>query len=194
MARILKRYRLLLAVLAVNLLLAGWQPALARRSVDETLAFLAEVALIVPPVMLLMGLLDVWLPRRLVENHLGHEAGPRGAILAMLLGSFAAGPIYAAFPVAESLREKGARLANMVIFLGTWATIKIPMIVMESSFIGMRFALLRLLFTVPCVLAVGYLMERLVPAASLPGVAPAAAAPAGRARLTGSADCTIVSE
>ena len=34
------------------------------------------------------------------------------------LGTAAAGPIYAAFPLGLSLREKGARTANLVIFLG----------------------------------------------------------------------------
>ena len=160
----LASYRLFLAVLGINLLLLFWQPALARHSTVNSLSFLLEVLSIVPPVMILMGLLDVWVPRRLVEAHLGPDAGLLGAGVAILLGTAAAGPLYAAFPVAVSLRKKGARLANIVIFLGTWATIKIPMIMMESSFISLRFALLRLLFTIPCILAAGYLMERLLPA------------------------------
>ena len=113
--------------------------------------------------MVLMGLLDVWVPRQMVEAHLGHDAGLRGAGFAILLGTAAAGPLYAAFPIAISLMNKGARVANVVIFLGTWAAIKIPMIIMESSFIGLRFALLRLMFTVPCVLAAGYLIEAILP-------------------------------
>ena len=119
--------------------------------------------MILPPVMVLMGLLDVWVPRQMVEAHLGQDAGLRGAGFAILLGTAAAGPLYAAFPIAISLRNKGARVANVVIFLGTWAAIKIPMIIMESSFIGLRFALLRLMFTVPCVLAAGYLIEAILP-------------------------------
>ena len=164
----LATYRLFLLILAVNLLLFVWQPSLARLSATTSLTFLLEVLSIVPPVMVLMGLLDVWVPRRLVESHLGPEAGVIGAGVAMLLGTAAAGPLYAAFPVAVSLQKKGARLANIVIFLGTWATIKIPMIMMESSFIGLRFALLRLVFTVPCIVAAGYLMERVIPHDSLP--------------------------
>ncbi|MGD0843778.1 MAG: hypothetical protein ABSA06_05330 [Geobacteraceae bacterium] len=59
-------------------------------------------------------------------------------------------------------------MANIAIFLGTWATIKIPMIMMESSFIGIRFALLRLALTIPGVLGVGFLMERIVPPDKFP--------------------------
>jgi uncharacterized membrane protein YraQ (UPF0718 family) len=159
----LSDYRLFLIVMAANAALVFWQPATARLSALNSAAFMLEVVSIVPPVMVLMGLLDVWVPRRLVEAHLGPDSGMIGAGVAILLGTAAAGPIYAAFPVAVSLRKKGARLANVVIFLGTWATIKIPMILMESSFIGLRFALLRLSFTVPCILLSGYLMERLMP-------------------------------
>jgi len=165
----LANYRLFLGVAGINLLMLLWHPSLAGHSTSNAFLFLLEVLSIVPPVMILMGLLDVWLPRKLVERHLGPDAGLVGAGVAMLLGTAAAGPLYAAFPVAVSLQRKGARLANIVIFLGTWATIKIPMIMMESSFIGLRFALLRLLFTVPCILLAGYLMERVIPLDSLPG-------------------------
>ncbi len=164
----LANYRLFLIVLAVNLLLAIRQPVLAGHVALNSFGFLLEVLSIVPPVMILMGLLDVWVPRKLVEAHLGRDAGLLGAGVAILLGTAAAGPLYAAFPVAVSLQRKGARLANIVIFLGAWAAIKVPMIMLESSFIGLRFALLRLLFTIPCILVAGYLMERIVPLASLP--------------------------
>lgn len=160
----LKKYRLFLLVLAVNLLLSLWHPAVAGLAVSKSLSFLAEVLLILPPVMVLMGLLDAWVPRQLVEAHLGPDAGLPGAGFAILLGTAAAGPLYAAFPIAISMKNKGARLANVVIFLGTWASIKIPMLIMESTFVGLRFALLRLVFTVPCVLAAGYLVEWIMPA------------------------------
>ncbi|MDU0460729.1 MAG: permease [Geobacteraceae bacterium] len=163
----LKKYYLILAVLTVNMLLSLWQPATAGHSLTNSLHFLTEVLLILPPVMILMGLLDAWIPRDLVEANLGPDAGLRGPAWAILLGTAAAGPLYAAFPIALSLLNKGARLANIVIFLGTWGAVKIPMIIIESSFIGLRFALLRLAFTVPCVLAIGYLMEQFIPTRAL---------------------------
>lgn len=161
-------YRLFLVVVAATALTALWKPSVSSHVVVNSGSFLLEILCILPPVMILMGLLDVWVPRKLVEAHLGKDAGLLGAGVAILLGTAAAGPLYAAFPVAVSLQRKGARLANIVIFLGTWASIKIPMLMMESSFISLRFALLRLLFTVPCVILTGYLMERIIPLESLP--------------------------
>lgn len=171
MAALLNKYRLFLVVMAVNLALVLWDPLLTGLSLTNSRDFMVEVLLILPPVMVLMGLLDAWVPRQLVEVHLGRAAGWRGAGLAMLLGTSAAGPLYAAFPIARALGNKGARLANVVIFLGTWAAIKLPMLIIESSFLGMRFALLRLAFTVPCVLAVGYLIERILSAGTVPETA-----------------------
>jgi uncharacterized membrane protein YraQ (UPF0718 family) len=158
-----KKYRFFGLMLAVNLVLYLLDRPLAQSSARNAAGFILEVLPIIPPVMVLMGLLDVWTPRKLVEDNLGAGSGVLGAMLAVVLGTAAAGPIYAAFPVAVSLRNKGATTANIAIFLGAWATIKIPMILMESSFIGLRFALLRLAFTIPGVLCVGYLMGKMVP-------------------------------
>jgi len=168
MMKRINKYRLFATILTIDLVLTLFDTKLAQLSATKSLVFLIEVLIIVPPVMVLMGLIDVWVPKKLVEDNLGPASGARGSALALLLGSAAAGPLYAAFPIALSLRKKGARLSNIAIFLGTWATIKIPMILMESSFIGIRFALLRLAFTIPGVLGVGFLMERVVPANIFP--------------------------
>ena len=167
MTALLKRYRLLLAVLAVTLATALHDPTLPAAALLNAAGFLGEVLLILPPVLVLMGLLEAWVPRQLVEAHLGAASGWRGAGLAVLLGTSAAGPLYAAFPLALALGAKGARLANVAIFLGAWGAIKLPMLLIESNFLGVRFALLRLALTIPCVLAIGYLLERLLPAGTL---------------------------
>jgi len=164
----LKRCWLVAAVAIVNvgLMLSG--SSLGVVSFQQASTFLWEVLQILPPVTILMGLFDVWVPRPLVEQNIGKNSGLRGILFAILLGTAAAGPIYAAFPVALSLLRKGARMANIGIFLGAWATIKLPMIIMESTFIGLRFAILRLAITLPGVIGVGILLERLVPLATLP--------------------------
>lgn len=171
MVALLDKSRLFLIVMAGNLALTLWDPLRADLSLTNSRGFMVEVLLILPPVMVLMGLLDAWVPRQMVAAHLGRDAGWRGAGIAMLLGTTAAGPLYAAFPIALALGNKGARLANVVIFLGTWAAIKLPMLLIESNFLGLRFALLRLALTVPCVLAVGYLIEKLLPAGIVPETA-----------------------
>ena len=163
MRKIIKKYRLVLVVAVINGLLCLISPALGQVTAEKSLQFLLEVLAIIPTILILMGLLDVWVPRQLVEKNLGPKSGLRGLALAVLLGTAAAGPLYAAFPIALSLRQKGARIGNIVIFLGSWAAIKIPMILLESSFIGLPFALTRLGLTLPGVILMGLVMERLLP-------------------------------
>ena len=88
---------------------------------------------------------------------------PLAMFLATFMGSFAAGPLFAAFPIASSFAVKGGRLANTVIFLGAWATIKVPMLLLESQFLGIRFSLLRLVITLPLIILMGLLMEKIMP-------------------------------
>jgi uncharacterized membrane protein YraQ (UPF0718 family) len=156
------RYWLFGAVAVCTLMLAPFSPVVALSAVTNWIDFLINVLILLPTVMLLMSLFDVWVPRRVVEENIGQGSGITGVAVAVLLGTAAAGPIYAAFPIALSLQKKGARLANIIIFLGTWASIKIPMILLESSFVGLRFALLRLALTLPGVIGVGYLGERMI--------------------------------
>lgn len=152
-----------LLVVALHLALAIPFPSLAVRSAQQGLRGLVDVLVIVPSVLLLIGLFDAWVPKELVARNLGHGSGLRGVFLALLLGTGAAGPIYAAFPIGATLLAKGARPANVVIFLGAWATIKLPMLLMEGAFLGLRFALLRLALTLPGIMACGFLMERWLP-------------------------------
>jgi len=155
-----KKFRLFIIVVIINIILAIFYRETSKLSLHNTLDFLIEVLKILPPVMVLMGLLEVWVPRSMFEIYLGDESGFRGSLIAILIGSVAAGPLFAAFPIAISLRHKGVSLSNIVIFLGSWATIKVPMLVMESNFIGLRFALLRLVITIPFILLIGYFMEK----------------------------------
>jgi uncharacterized membrane protein YraQ (UPF0718 family) len=163
MTALLNKYRLFLTIVVINGALGLYSPPLGWLAANKTLEFLLEVLAFIPTIMVLMGLLDVWVPRQLVENNLGSKSGVRGIALAVFLGTAAAGPLYAAFPIGLTLRQKGAKLGNIVIFLGSWAAIKIPMILLESSFIGIEFALLRLAFTLPGVIGMGLLMDRLLP-------------------------------
>ncbi|MDX9784915.1 MAG: permease [Spirochaetia bacterium] len=100
--------------------------------------------LVIPPIFVLLGLLDAWVPREKMIKLMGKGAGLKGTVLAFLLGSFAAGPLYGAFPVAAVLMKKGASFFNILIFIGAWSTTKVPMFLFEMSALGERFALSRL--------------------------------------------------
>ena len=158
-AKIRSSLFVMVAILLLHSLLFIPYPAVAAQSARNWMGGIVQVLVVLPAVLVLIGLFDAWVPKEVVERGLGAGSGLQGVLFALLLGTGAAGPLYAAFPIGMSLRAKGARTANLVIFLGAWATIKIPMLMMESAFLGTRFALLRLALTVPGIIACGFAME-----------------------------------
>lgn len=158
----LKKYLLFLLVVIADIWLWHYYPDRGLSAITSALDYLIEMLLFIPPIFILVGLLDVWVPRKIVEKHVGPESGIKGIIMSILVATAAAGPLYTGFPVAYALLKKGCRVANAVIFLGTWATIKIPMLMMEIKFMGLHFALLRLALTLPAIIITGFLMEKLL--------------------------------
>lgn len=71
--------------------------------------------LLIPPIFVIMGLLDVWIPREVLIRHMGDGSGTRGLLISFLLGT-AAGPLYVAFPIGVMLLKKGAKLSNVIFF------------------------------------------------------------------------------
>ena len=124
--------------------------------------FLAEMLLILPAVMVLMGLFSVWVPKETVVKYLGKTAGIKGIFLAIIFGALPTGPLYIAFPMAGALVRKGARVSNVIIFLSAWACIKIPQEMVELQFLGAKFMAARLILTVIFVIIMGLLIERIV--------------------------------
>ncbi|MDX9935024.1 MAG: permease, partial [Sphaerochaetaceae bacterium] len=83
----------------------------------------------------------------------------KGALIAFVLGSFAAGPLYGAFPFAAVLMEKGASITNIMIFIGAWSTTKLPMLLFEVTSMGYRFALSRLAIDIIGIILIAYAVK-----------------------------------
>ncbi len=162
MKELLKRFRLPILIALVFLALGIWLPDVAKRSSLVTLDYLKEIALIMPPVFILMGLLEVWIPKDKIQKWLGSGSGIKGAALSFALGTLPTGPLYVAFPMAGSLLKKGARVSNMVIFLGSWGALKIPQLIVEVKFLGLPFTMFRFILTLLALILMGMLMEYLL--------------------------------
>jgi uncharacterized membrane protein YraQ (UPF0718 family) len=158
-----KRYRLFLILLAALGILSLFRPALGQLSAKLAFENLIELLLVVPPIFLLLGLLDVWVPRELMIRLTGEGSGLLGIALSFLLGSFAAGPLYGAFPVAAVMLKKGSKLSNVMIFVGAWSTTKIPLLLFEATSMGWPFMLGRFLLNLPIILIIGYLVQKSLP-------------------------------
>ncbi|MGD9761551.1 MAG: permease [Candidatus Izemoplasmatales bacterium] len=131
-------------------------------SVTVTWDYFKEMFLILPPVFILMGLIEVWLPKEKIQSWLGNESGIKGILLSIGLATLPTGPLYIAFPMTATLLKKGASIRNMVLFLGTWAALKIPQLMVEIEFLGFWFTALRFGLTLIGLLIIGYFIEYLM--------------------------------
>lgn len=128
---------------------------LAGNGIVDMLGFL-------PPIFVLLGLFDVWVDRETVIRLMGRESGLKGAFLAFLLGTLAAGPLYMAFPVAGVLLRKRAGLFQVFIFTGTWAIAKVPMLLFETSCFGFSYMAVRFVCNMAAIVGIAWLMTRML--------------------------------
>lgn len=116
------------------------------------ITFSMEMLKILPCAFILIGLFEVWVKKESVEKHLGKGSSGIGYIWVILLAGTTVGGLYVAFPVAYSLFKKGAKLSVIFTYIGASAICRIPMTIFESSFIGIKFSLIRLIVSIPLVI------------------------------------------
>jgi uncharacterized membrane protein YraQ (UPF0718 family) len=152
----------LVIILAVATALLAVFPEKRPAVTTVSWKFFVELILILPAVMVLMGLFAVFVSREMVVKYLGKSSGIKGFLLAIFFGALPTGPLYVAFPLAAALISKGARLANIVIFLSAWACIKIPQEMVELQFLGLKFMATRLTLIIIFVILMGLAIERMI--------------------------------
>ena len=158
----LLRYKWVLAFLLFDIVVYLQSPALGREIASHTRESFLEMLSFIPPIFVILGLLDTWVPREQVIRHLGVGSGVRGVALAVVLGAAAAGPLYGAFPVAAVMMKKGSSFFNVMIFLGAWATLKIPMFLFETQFLGLLFSVTRWICSVIGVILIAFIIDQLM--------------------------------
>lgn len=119
-----------------------------------------EMLKVVPPIFLMIGLLDVWVPRETMMKMMGEKSGLLGILIAFLFGTFAAGPLVAAFPVAMIMLKKGARYANVLFFLTIWASAKLPIIFFQTTTLGLKYTAISNITLVIVYLVGSFIVEK----------------------------------
>ena len=160
--QILIRYRVFLILFMINLGISLAMPEIGLTAFSNTASNIKEMISVIPPIFILLGLLDVWVDRATMIKYTGKGSGIRGILISFLLGSAAAGPLYAAFPVATIMLKKGSSIFNVLIFLGAWSTTKIPLLTFEAASLGMRYMLCRLCLSVIGILAIAMIGDKTI--------------------------------
>ncbi|WP_058486558.1 permease [Defluviitalea phaphyphila] len=157
MIEIIKKNKLMTVVFLIYIFLFIVMPDKAYLSVKNSMYYIIEMIEILPVIFILTSIIEAWVPKEVILNGFGEKSGIKGNIFSFLLGSFSAGPIYAAFPICKMLLKKGASISNVVIILSSWAVIKVPMLANEAKFLGPKFMGIRWILTVISILIMSYL-------------------------------------
>lgn len=165
---IVKKNKLLFFVAFAYLMVLAVSPEKALSSVNNSIYYLIEMIQVLPVIFLLTVVIDALVPKEMIMRGFGENSGFKGNVLALLLGSISAGPIYAAFPISKTLLGKGANISNIVIILSTWAVVKVPMLFNEVKFLGINFMIVRWILTVAAIFAMAYLTAMFVKKTDLP--------------------------
>lgn len=117
-----------------------------------------RVIWIIVAVFIIIGLIQVWVSPQTLSKLLGKEAGWKGLLLASTVPIFIGGSLFTIFPLVKTLRDKGASLAAVMAFIAAWGG-KLPLIPLEISFLGWKFAALRISLIIPFAIVMGLLGE-----------------------------------
>jgi uncharacterized membrane protein YraQ (UPF0718 family) len=134
----------------------------SRTTEGHFLLFLKDMLGFLPCIFILVGLADVWFPEEQVRRAVGAGSGWSGTGWVILLGMFQAGPLMGAFPVAALLLKKGVSRMNLFVYLGSFSTLKVPMLTFETGFLGLKFMLLRTMLSLPVFLLIAFAMDKLL--------------------------------
>lgn len=158
----IKKYLIFIISAIIIALTFIWNKDIGLKAIDTVQFSFKEMFMVLPPIFILLGLLDVWVPKDTMVRFMGEDSGIVGILLSIFLGSAAAGPLYGAFPVAAVFMKKGVKLTNIFIFIGAWSTTKLPMFLFEIASLGSKFAFTRLAINIPGILIIAYIVKALL--------------------------------
>ena len=158
----MKKYKSLIIAIVLLAGLFIYNINLGLNAVRSSAFQFTSMLKIVPPIFVLIGLMDIWVPRETMIKLMGEKSGLLGIVIAFFFGTFAAGPLIAAFPVAMIMIKKGARYANVVLFIMTWASAKMPILFFQVTTLGLRFTLIMNVTLLSIYVLGAFLIERLL--------------------------------
>jgi len=160
MKKIIRKYWFLSSVVIVNLFFLILYPQIEINALHFTWQNFLNFIFMLTPIFICIGLMDVWIERDTLVKIMGEKSGIKGILVALMLGVITAVPLYALLPVAGILLKKGSRITNILIFLCSSASIRIPLLLFEISSLGWRFTFARFGLNIIVVFLIAFTIEK----------------------------------
>jgi uncharacterized membrane protein YraQ (UPF0718 family) len=138
----IKKQKFLLLSIVLLIIMTIVDIQLTYDALSHSGSQILSMLMIVPPIFILIGLFDVWVPRETIIELMGEGSKAKGMFLAFFLGAFSAGPTLVAFPLAMLMLKKGASYTNTIFFLMVWSSLKLPIVFYQITTIGIKLSLI----------------------------------------------------
>ena len=123
------------------------------KGIDAVQAALADdldlfliLIVFLPAVLFLASIVEVMLPKSVVERWLGVGSGIRGIAVATFAGAFTPGGPFLAFPMVLALYRAGADWAPLITYITSWSILSMPrVLIFEIPLTGTDFTAVRFL-------------------------------------------------
>jgi len=142
MMKFVKKNKFLILSIILLIVLTIVDIRLTYTALENSGKQILSMLMIVPPIFVLIGLFDVWIPRETIITLMGEGSKGRGMVLAFVLGAFSAGPTLIAFPLAMLMLKKGAKYSNVIFFLMVWSSLKLPIVFYQITTLGLQFSMI----------------------------------------------------
>ena len=114
-----------------------------KQAVMKGLRSLANIIGEFSSVLILVGIMLTVVSPEIISSLLGTQSGWAGMLLASALGSITLVPGFVAFPLAKSLLDRGAGVAQVAVLLSTLMMVGVMTLPVEFRYLGRKEALLR---------------------------------------------------
>ncbi len=119
----------------------------ARQSLKIALMSFINMLPMLLIIVIIIGLILGFLSPESISNIVGAQSGFLGVIFTGLFGALMQIPALMAFPLSDSLLEKGASITIVATFITTLTMVGMVTLPLEIKELGKRFAILRNVFS-----------------------------------------------
>ncbi len=140
---------IIMAVLAIALFFIGYSKSqdLALKGLKSALNMTVQILPLLIFAFILAGMIEALLPKGLLSQWIGEEAGLRGIFIGTVAGGLTPGGPYVSLPVVAGLLKAGAGVGIMVAYLTAWSLWAVARLPMEVGILGWKFTFVRLVCT-----------------------------------------------
>ena len=133
----------MLAFMTAGLFVAAYRKDRHRGGVREAVKMGRNVLPLLICAFIIVGFLDLLLPRESLQAWMGDESGWRGLVTGSAIGALVQGGPFAFFPLFETVFRDSVNIGTAIAMITAWGMINVGHLPYEFAFLGPRFVALK---------------------------------------------------